>query len=211
MFGSQCFVPRVLTVVWPGCVVSQHGRRGGCASAPSGVRRCRWPLALSCASHWGWFMSPCTFAPRGRHHLVPPSCPPPAAGLFSVSVSLDCYVFVFEIPHVSGISRALSFSVWPASLSRAPCRPICSVAENTVPFFLVAHWGSVVCYRRPLPHPFTHQWTLRLCLCLGGCRRHLTSLLLSKSQGSELLCCMLNVHLIFSETTEPYHSSCAVL
>ena len=125
---------------WSGLGVSCRSVAGGAGArlrrAGSGGAAGPWPLALSCASHWGWFMSPCTFAPRGRHHLVPPSCPPPAAGLFSVSVSLDCYVFVFEIPHVSGISRALSFSVWPASLSRAPCRPICSVAENTVPFSL---------------------------------------------------------------------------
>ena len=160
--------------------MSQRGQQGGCASGAE--RGQAVPLAVV----------PVLRVTPGLLYVTlyvcasgPPSpgssqLPSASRGLFSVSVSLDCFMFVFETPRVRGILRALSFSVWPASLRRAPSRPICSVAENTVPFSLVADWGSAACYRLPLPYPLIHQWTLRLCLYPGGCHRHLTSFLLSK-------------------------------
>ena len=110
----------------------------------------------------------------------PPSSPPPATSLSAVSVSLRLLRFVFWIPRVSDILCCPSPSVWPASLSTVPLRPVCVVAENGVSPSFVASWASIARCRLHLPYPLVHQGTPRLCLCLGGCQRHRIPFLSSK-------------------------------
>lgn len=104
-----------VATAWPAERVRVWRRAG------SGGGAGRLPCAACHAR--GWFTSASTCAPRGRRPLVPPRCPLPATGLFSVSVSLGGFVSVFQSPCISGVSCCLSFSVWPASLSRAPRGP----------------------------------------------------------------------------------------
>ena len=90
-----------------------------------------------------YFLSPSPFSPVP---LIPlPSVNCQNILWFSVFL-LRLFILFFKIPHMSEIMWYLSFSVWPVSLSKIPCRSIYVVENGKISFSMwLSHVPFYIC------------------------------------------------------------------